>query len=85
MAPIAGSLRALVRPVSRTDDGLNACEILLLLANFGKEGKLETVIPRISQETLAARVGTTRSRINSFMNKFQLKVHTSLLNVIIHD
>ena len=69
--------------------------ILLLLANFGKDGKLEPVIPRISQETLAARVGTTRSRINSFMNKFrklglieyngELKVHTSLLNVIIHD
>ena len=69
--------------------------ILLLLANFGKEGKLEPVIPRISQETLAARVGTTRSRINSFMNKFrklglieyngELKVHTSLLNVIVHD
>jgi CRP/FNR family transcriptional regulator, cyclic AMP receptor protein len=69
--------------------------ILLLLANFGKEGKLEPVIPKISQETLAARVGTTRSRINSFMNKFrklglieyngELKVHTSLLNVIVHD
>jgi CRP/FNR family transcriptional regulator, cyclic AMP receptor protein len=69
--------------------------ILLLLANFGKEGKLEPVIPKISQETLAARVGTTRSRINSFMNKFrklglieyngELKVHTSLLNVIVHE
>jgi hypothetical protein len=69
--------------------------ILLLLANFGKDGKLEPVIPKISQEILAARVGTTRSRINRFMNKFrklgliesngELKVHTSLLNVIIHD
>ena len=69
--------------------------ILLLLANFGKDGKLEPVVPKISQETLAARVGTTRSRINSFMNKFrklglieyngELKVHTSLLNVIVHD
>jgi CRP-like cAMP-binding protein len=69
--------------------------ILLLLANFGKDGSLEPVIPKISQETLAARVGTTRSRINAFMNKFrklglieyngELKVHTSLLNVIIHD
>jgi CRP/FNR family transcriptional regulator, cyclic AMP receptor protein len=69
--------------------------ILLLLANFGKDGKLEPVVPKISQEMLAARVGTTRSRINSFMNKFrklglieyngELKVHTSLLNVIIHD
>ena len=69
--------------------------ILLLLANFGKDGSLEPVIPKISQETLAARVGTTRSRINAFMNKFrklglieyngELKVHTSLLNVIVHD
>jgi CRP/FNR family transcriptional regulator, cyclic AMP receptor protein len=69
--------------------------VLLLLANFGKEGKLETVIPKISQEVLAARVGTTRSRINFFMNKFRklgfieyngvLKVHTALLNVVVHD
>ena len=73
--------------------------ILLLLANFGKEGKFEMVIPRISQEVLAARVGTTRSRINFFMNKFrklglieysgelhsELKVHTALLNVVVHD
>ena len=69
--------------------------VLLLLANFGKEGKLETVIPRISQDILAAKVGTTRSRINFFMNKFRklgfieynggLKVHSGLLNVIVHD
>ncbi len=69
--------------------------LLLLLANFGKDGKLETVIPKISQEILAARVGTTRSRINGFMNKFRdlgfieyngdLKVHSGLLNVIVHD
>ena len=69
--------------------------VLLLLANFGKDGKLETVIPPINQEILAARVGTTRSRINFFMNKFRklgfieyngtLKVHSSLLNVIVHD
>lgn len=69
--------------------------LLLLLANFGKEGKMESVIPGISQEILAAKVGTTRSRINFFMNKFRklgfieyngsLKVHTSLLNVIVHD
>jgi CRP/FNR family transcriptional regulator, cyclic AMP receptor protein len=71
--------------------------LLLILANFGKDGKLEPVIPNISQETLAARVGTTRSRINYFMNKFRklglieyngklkLKVHSSLLNVIVHD
>jgi CRP/FNR family cyclic AMP-dependent transcriptional regulator len=69
--------------------------VLLLLANFGKEGKLETVIPKISQEVLAAKVGTTRSRINFFMNKFRklgfieynggLHVHSGLLNVIVHD
>jgi CRP/FNR family transcriptional regulator, cyclic AMP receptor protein len=69
--------------------------LLLLLANFGKEGKMETVIPAINQDILAARVGTTRSRINFFMNKFRklgfieynggLKIHTSLLNVIVHD
>ena len=69
--------------------------LLLLLAHFGKEGKLEPVIPKIGQDVLAARVGTTRSRINYFMNKFrklglieyngELKVHTSLLNVILHE
>jgi len=68
---------------------------LLLLAHFGKDAKLETVISPINQETLAARVGTTRSRINFFMNKFRrlgfieynghLKVHSSLLNVIVRD
>jgi CRP/FNR family transcriptional regulator, cyclic AMP receptor protein len=69
--------------------------VLMLLANFGKDGKMETVIPQINQEVLAAKVGTTRSRINFFMNKFRklgfieyngtLKVHSSLLNVIVHD
>jgi CRP/FNR family cyclic AMP-dependent transcriptional regulator len=69
--------------------------LLLLLANFGKEGKLESIIPTINQDILAAKVGTTRSRINFFMNKFRklgfieynggLKIHTSLLNVIVHD
>ncbi len=69
--------------------------VLLLLANFGKEGKMEKVIPKISQEILAAKVGTTRARVNFFMNKFrklglieyngELKVHSSLLNVIVHD
>jgi CRP-like cAMP-binding protein len=70
--------------------------LLLLLANFGKEGKMEKIVPSISQEMLAARIGTTRPRINFFMNKFRklgfieyddngLKVHTSLLNVIVHD
>jgi CRP/FNR family transcriptional regulator, cyclic AMP receptor protein len=69
--------------------------ILLLLAHFGKGGKRETVIPKISQETLAEMVGTTRSRVNFFMNKFrklgfvryngELEVHSSLLNVVLHD
>ena len=74
--------------------------VLLLLANFGKGGKMETVIPKISQDVLAARVGTTRPRINFFMNKFRklglieyhsgeygggLNVHSSLLNIIVHD
>ena len=69
--------------------------LLLLLANFGKEGKMETIIPSINQDILAARVGTTRSRINFFMNKFRklgfieynggLKIHSSLLNIIVHD
>src|SRR5947209_12121947 len=68
---------------------------LLLLANFGKEGKPETVIPKISQETLAEIVGTTRSRVSFFMNRFrklgfityngELEVHSSLLNVVLHD
>jgi len=69
--------------------------ILLLLANFGKDGLPEPVIAKISQETLAEMVGTTRSRVNFFMNKFWklgfidynggLEVHSSLLNVILHD
>ena len=69
--------------------------VLLLLSNYGKEGKLEAIVPKVSQEALAARVGTTRSRINFFMNKFrklglieyngEIKVHSALLNVIVHD
>jgi CRP/FNR family transcriptional regulator, cyclic AMP receptor protein len=68
---------------------------LLLMAHFGKEGKPETVIAKISQETLAEMIGTTRSRVSFFMNKFRklgfidyngkLRVHSSLLNVILHD
>jgi CRP/FNR family transcriptional regulator, cyclic AMP receptor protein len=68
---------------------------LLLMANFGKEGKPVPVIAKISQETLAEMVGTTRSRVNVFMNKFRqlgfveyngdIKVHSSLLNVVLHD
>ena len=69
--------------------------LLLLMANFGKEGKPEPVIAKLSQETLAEMIGTTRSRVSAFMNKFRklgfieyngdLKVHNSLLNVILHD
>jgi len=69
--------------------------ILLLLTRFGKDGQHELVVPRISQETLAEMVGTTRSRVSFFMNKFRklgfihynggLQVHTSLLGVVLHD
>jgi len=69
--------------------------VLLLLAHFGKDGKPEVAIPKISQETLAEMVGTTRSRVNFFMNRFrklgfvryngELEVHSSLLNVVLHD
>src|SRR6476620_3377649 len=69
---------------------------LLLLANFGKEGQPEPIIANVSQETLAEMIGTTRSRVSFFMNKFRklgfidydgggLQVHSSLLNVILHD
>ncbi len=69
--------------------------ILLILANFGKEGKPEPIIPLISQETLAEMIGTTRSRVSFFMNKFRqlgfidynghIEVHSSLLNVVLLD
>jgi CRP-like cAMP-binding protein len=69
--------------------------VLLLMANFGKEDKPEPVIPKISQETLAEIVGTTRSRVSFFMNRFRklgfieynggLHVHSSLLNIVLHD
>lgn len=69
--------------------------ILLLLARFGKEGTPEKVIPKISQETLAEMVGTTRSRVSFFMNRFrklgfikyngELEIHSSLLTVVLHD
>lgn len=68
---------------------------LLLLAQFGKDGTPETVIPKISQEVLAEMIGTTRSRVSFFMNRFRklgfieyngtLSVHSSLLNIILHD
>ena len=69
--------------------------LLLLLAHFGKEGIPETVVPKIDQETLAEMIGTTRSRVSFFMNRFRklgfihynggLQVHSSLLNVVLHD
>jgi len=69
--------------------------ILLLMAEFGKPGKPERLIPRITQETLAEMVGTTRSRVSFFMNRFRklglikykgrIQVHKSLLNVVLHD
>ena len=71
--------------------------ILLLLAHFGKEGVPETLIPKISQETLAEMIGTTRSRVSFFMNRFRklgfidyhagddVQVHSSLLNIVLHD
>jgi CRP-like cAMP-binding protein len=69
--------------------------VLLLLAHFGKEGTAEPVIPQISQETLAEMIGTTRSRVSFFLNKFRklgfidyngdLHVHSSLLNILLHD
>jgi CRP/FNR family cyclic AMP-dependent transcriptional regulator len=70
--------------------------ILLLLAHFGKDDAPDTVIPKISQETLAEMIGTTRSRVSFFMNRFRklgfvdyggdgLKVHSSLLNIVLHD
>jgi CRP/FNR family transcriptional regulator, cyclic AMP receptor protein len=73
--------------------------VLLLLAHFGKEGVPEVVVPKVSQETLAEMVGTTRSRVSFFMNRFRklgfihyaggleggLQVHSSLLNVVLHD
>src|SRR6266571_1013052 len=73
--------------------------VLLLLAHFGKEGIPEVVVPKISQETLAAMIGTTRSRVSFFMNRFRklgfidysggldggLQVHSSLLNIVLHD
>ena len=73
--------------------------VLLMLAHFGKEGVPETVVPKISQETLAEMIGTTRSRVSFFMNRFRrlgfihysggieggLQVHSSLLSVVLHD
>ena len=69
--------------------------VLLLLANFGKQGKPLTTITNVNQAMLAEMIGTTRSRVNYFMNKFRklgfldyngtLRVHSSLLNIVLHD
>jgi len=69
--------------------------LLLLLANFGKEGRPQAIAGKISQETLAEMIGTTRSRVSYFMNKFrklgfikyngEIEVHNSLLNIILYD
>jgi CRP/FNR family transcriptional regulator, cyclic AMP receptor protein len=94
----------LTRTVRLTDDLIdhmfNSSEkrlarVLLLLANYGKEGRVETVISKIDHQTLAQMVGTTRSRVNFFMNKFRklgyidyndrITVHSSLLNVVLLD
>ena len=87
-----------LRPISSTSfsiqakSGWRGC---FLLANFGKEGRPEPIIAKISQETLAEMIGTTRSRVSFFMNKFRrlgfidyngsIKVHSSLLNVVLRD
>ena len=75
--------------------GKRLARALLLLANFGKDGRPEPVIAKVSQETLAEMIGTTRSRVSHFMNKFRnlgfigynggIEVHSSLLNVVLHD
>ena len=82
------------------DQLLNSSEkrltrVFLLLIHFGKECMLQSVVPKISQETLAEMIGTTRSRVSFFMNRFrklgfiryngELEVHSSLLNVVLHD
>jgi CRP/FNR family transcriptional regulator, cyclic AMP receptor protein len=69
--------------------------VLLMLANYGKDSKPDLVIAKISQETLAEMIGTTRSRVSFFMNRFRkmgfikynghLEVHSSLLNIVLHD
>lgn len=74
---------------------MRLARILLMLANFGKESRSETILPKITQDTLAQMVGTTRSRISHFMNKFEklgfvdhkngLTIHNGLLSVVLHD
>ena len=89
-----------VRVEAELDQLFNSSEkrlarALLLLANFGKDGRPEPIIAKVSQETLAEMIGTTRSRVSFFMNKFRklglidyngrIEIHTSLLNVVLHE
>jgi CRP/FNR family transcriptional regulator, cyclic AMP receptor protein len=84
-----------VRSVRSARFSARLARLLLLLANFGKEGRPEPIVGKFSQETLAEMIGTTRSRVSFFMNKFRklgfieyngkLEVHNSLLNVVLHD
>jgi CRP/FNR family cyclic AMP-dependent transcriptional regulator len=81
-------------PAFRRSHG-TASRILLLLANFGKEGRPEPIVGKFSQATLAEMIGTTRSRVSFFMNKFRklgyldyngkIEIHNSLLNVVLYD
>src|SRR5205807_5383794 len=74
---------------------MRLARVLLLLAHFGKDGTPESVVPKVSQEMLAEMIGTTRSRVSFFMNRFRklgfihynggLQVHSSLLNIVLHD
>jgi CRP/FNR family cyclic AMP-dependent transcriptional regulator len=74
---------------------IRLARLLLLLANFGKDDKTEPIIAKISQETLAEMIGTTRSRVSFFINKFRklgfihynggIEVHSSLLNLVLHE
>jgi CRP/FNR family transcriptional regulator, cyclic AMP receptor protein len=77
------------------EPGAGQARVLLLLANFGKEGRPEPILAKISQGTLAEMIGTTRARVSFFMNKFRqlglidynghIEVHSSLLNVVLHE
>jgi CRP/FNR family cyclic AMP-dependent transcriptional regulator len=93
-------VRSMRTQADLVDQLFNSCEkrlarILLLLAEFGKPGEPESLIPEITQETLAEMIGTTRSRVSFFMNRFRklgfieyngrIQVHKSLLNVVLHD
>ena len=93
-------LRAIRVEADLVDQLFNSSEkrlarLLLLLANFGKDEKPEPILAKISQGTLADMIGTTRSRVSFFMNKFRklglidynggIEVHSSLLNVVLHD